>query len=180
MIVYYNPSNGTILGIGYFIDPARDQNYFETNDPLAEQMFLGQEKVIKYYAVIKHGPVKEGFLKLKSSNNSDINNIKNRIIEIKQINSAELTVSQDVTNKTVTISIQPAALAWWELDQFYSNKECIIVACAANNPYVPYWSKSFRYTDLKNEVIIPYTCTDEITFYTTKLFDSYRHEVKPI
>ena len=180
MIVYYNPANGNLLGMSYNIDPAKDQYYFETSDPLAEKIFLGQEKIIKYYAVVRSGPIREGFLKLKHSNNSDINNIKNRIIEIKQIDSAELTVLQDIANKTVTIRVQAAARVWWELDQFYSNKECIIVACALNNPYVPYWSKSLTHEDLLNEVVIPYTSADAITFYTTKLFDSYRHEVKPI
>lgn len=180
MIVYYDPANGNLLGMARVVDPSRNPCYFETNDPLAEKIFLGQEKLIRYYAVVRSGPTREGFLKLKHSNNSDINNIKNRIIEIKQIDSAELTVSQDVANKTVTISIQPAALAWWELDQFYSKKECIIVACAVDNPFVPYWSKSLSHADLQQEVVIPYTCSDNITFYTTKLFDSYRHEVKPI
>jgi len=180
MIVYYDPENGNILGMSYKIDPAKDQYYFETNDPIAEKIFLGQEKISKYYTVVRSGPIREGFLKLKQYDNSDINNIKNRLIEIKQIDSAELTVQQNIANKTVTVSIQPAALAWWELDQFYSKKECIIVACASNNPYIPYWSRSFTYVDLQHEVVIPYTCTDAITFYTTKLFDSYKHEVKPI
>ena len=73
MIVYYNPENGNLLGMSYKIDPAKDQHYFETSDPIAEKIFLGQEKIIKYYAVVRSGPVREGFLKLKHSNNSDIN-----------------------------------------------------------------------------------------------------------
>lgn len=181
MIVYYNPDNGNIAGIGHYVDASRDQHYFETDDPLAEKIFLGQEKLIKYYAVVKHGPIKEGFIKLKSSANSDINNIKNRIIKIEQhTDSAELTVSQNRLTKTVTLSIQPAVRAWWELDQFYSTKKCIIVACALNNPFVPYWSKSFSHADFETDIVIPYTGSDNITFYTTKLFDSYKHEVKLI
>jgi hypothetical protein len=180
MIVYYDPKNGNLMGLSYAVDPSKDQYYFETNDPIAEKIFLGQEKIIKYYAVVRSGPIREGFLKLKQSDNSDINNIKNRLIEIKQIDSAELTVQQNIANKTVTVSIQPAALAWWELDPFYSKKECIISACTLNNPYIPYWSRSLTYEDLQHEVVIPYTCTDSMTFYTTKLFDSYRHEIKLI
>jgi hypothetical protein len=181
MIVYYDPENGNILGMSYKIDPAKTQHYFETHDPVAEKIFLGQEKLIRYYAVVKPGPARQGFLKLKHSNNSDINNIKNRIIKIEQhSDAAELTVTQDVVTKTVTLSIQPSTLAWWELDQFYSKKECIIVACASNNPFVPYWSKSFNYAAFDTNIVIPYTGSDAITFYTTKLFDSYRHEVKPI
>lgn len=181
MIVYYNPVNGNIVGVGHYVDASRDQYYFETEDPVAEKIFLGQEKLIKYYAVIKPGPAKEGFIKLRSSANSDINNIKNRIIEIDQHEDfAELTVTQDTATKTITLSIQPSILAWWEIDQFYSKKECIIVACALNNPFAPYWSKSFSYTDFETDIVIPYTGSDNITFYTTKLFDSYKHEVKPI
>jgi hypothetical protein len=181
MIVYYDPENGNLLGMSYKIDPAKTQHHFETFDPIAEKIFLGQEKITRYYAVVKSGPSRQGFLKLKHSNNSNINNNKNRIVKIKQnLDSAELTVAQDTVTKTVTLSILPSTLAWWELDQFYSKKKCIIVACALNNPFVPYWSKSFSYTDFETGIVIPYTGSDNITFYTTRLFDSYKHEVKPI
>ena len=48
MIVYYNPENGNILGMSAHLDANRLDPYIETTDPLAMDIFLGKEKLLKY------------------------------------------------------------------------------------------------------------------------------------
>jgi hypothetical protein len=178
MIVYYNPEDGSILGMSYVLDQSRNDSYFITDDPIAEKIFLGKEKSIRYCTIVKAGAERQGFIKLKESS-SPTYTIKNRVVEILIGNStADLSVIQDVSKKTVRVEIHPAVIAWWKTDPFYSKKKCVIVACKLKDPYIPYWSKMFSCTDAENEFAINYSGTDDITFYTTKLFDSYQHEIK--
>lgn len=180
MIVYYNPEDGSILGMSYVLDQNRNDSYFITDDPIAEKIFLGKEKSIRYHAVVKAGAGRQGFIKLKDSF-SNAYTIKTRVVEILAGNDiTDLSVIQDKSTKTVRVEIHPAVMAWWRSDPFYSKKKCVIVACKPKDPYVPYWSKLLSCTDDADEFVINYTGTDDVTFYTTKLFDSCQHEIKSI
>lgn len=180
MIVYYDSETGNIKGMSYKIDPNRTENYFETDDPIAEKIFLGQEKSMRYCAVVRQGETKKGFIKLKSLSAIADQSITKRIIQFsKDINSAELTVVQDCTSKKISVKLLESSHVWWATDNQFSLKKLIIVACRENDPYSPLWHCSFTPEDLKNLVVdVPYTGTDNISFYTTRLFDSYRHEIK--
>ena len=180
MIVYYDPLNGNILGLSHKRIPNKTDSHFETDNPIAEKIFLGQEKAIKYIAVVRPGAGQEGFIKLRQPSATAIQTIKDRVIEFpKHGDSAELTIIQDCNLKVVSVKILESSHRWWASDNHYSLKKLIIVACKENDPYVPLWSCEFTPNELNNLTVeIPYKGTDNISFYTTRLFDSYKHEIK--
>lgn len=180
MIVYYDTESGSITGMSYKHDPNRPESYFETVDPIAEKIFLGQEKSIKYVAVVRPGAGKEGFIKLRQPSATSIQSIKDRVIQIsKNTDYAELTVIQDCTLKTISVKLLEASHKWWATDNHYSLKKLVIVACKENDPYTPLWHCEFSPEDLINLIVeVSYKGTDNISFYTTRLFDSYKHEIK--
>lgn len=177
MIVYYNPENGNLLGMSYKIDPAKDQHYFETSDPIAEKIFLGKEKSIRFYVIINGS---SGYIKLKDGNVSANQTIKQQVIQIpKGSEVARLSIFQNVNEKTITVNISAASYKWWSTDSDYSLKKIQLVACKLNDPYTPSWVRVLELNDLESLTTeFNYTGTDNITFYTTKLFDSYNHEIK--
>jgi hypothetical protein len=180
MIVYYDPENGSILGMSHVLDQNRSDSYFVTDDPIAEKIFLGKEKSVKYYAGVIAGSDRQGFIKPKSSSLNEYN-IKTRVIEIPIGNDcADLSIIQNTVKKTIEIKVRPNVMSWWKSDPFYSTKKCVIVACKIKDPYIPYWSKTLSCFDEEQEFMIDYTGVDDITFYTTKLFDSYQHEIKSV
>ncbi len=178
MIVYYDPNNGNILGLAYKLVPGREESYFESDSPIAEQIFLGKEKVVRYYAVVRSDGC---YIKQRTQSAIVAQSIKSRVIKFdNNLEKAEVTVIQDVATKTVKVTIIKSSLEWWKSDSQYSHKKLNIVACKKNNPYLPIWHCDLDPTDLASGSIdIDYTGTDDLTFYTTKLFDSYKHEVKP-
>ena len=180
MIVYYNPTDGNILGLSYKRIPNKTDSHFETDDPIAEKIFLGQEKAIKYVAVIRPGAGQEGFIKLRQPSATAIQTIRDRVIKfLKDIDYAELTIVQDCNSKVVSVKMLESSHKWWATDSYYSLKKLVIVACKENDPYAPLWHCEFSPEDLINlSADITYTGTDNISFYTTRLFDSYKHEIK--
>ncbi len=178
MIVYYDPNNGNILGLSHKLVSVRQDSYFETDSPIAEQIFLGKEKAIRYYAVVRPDG---SYIKQRTQSSIVTQSIKSRVIKFdNNLEKAEVTVIQDVTAKTVQVAIIKSSLEWWKSDSQYSHKKLNIVACKKNNPYLPIWHHDLDPTDLASgSVDIDYTGTDDLTFYTTKLFDSYKHEIKP-
>lgn len=176
MIVYYDPNNGNILGMSYKVIPGRN-NYFETDSPIAEKIFLGQEKSIRYHVVVRP----EGsYIKLKQSTSLASSSIKTRIIPFSlALEHAEVVLEQDIALKKVSVRMLESSFNWWKTDVQYSLKKMHIVACKKNNPYLPMWHIDLAPDDIESLIYeIDYTGSDDITFYTTQLFDSYKHEIK--
>ena len=178
MIIYYDPETNNMLGMSYVVDQNRGQSYFETDDPIAEKIFLGQEKISKYCIKVSPGAVKNGQLVLRSSS-VNAADAKGKITEIKQgTGLSEAIIIQDISTKTVSIKIAEEALAWWQSDPYYSKKSFSLVACKKGDPYIPYWYKTISHTDDVSNLIVNYTCSDDITFYAPAIFGSYHYEIK--
>lgn len=178
MIVYYNPKNGNIMGLSHKVIPGGSPDYFETDSPIAEKIFLGHEKAIKYYAVIREDG---GYIKLRNQTESKTQTIRSKIIPFVQgLDFAELTVEQNVALKKISVKIVESSLSWWKTDSQYSLKKINIVACKKDNIYLPMWQIELGQDDLESlSFEMSYESSDDITFYTTQLFDSYKHEIKP-
>lgn len=177
MIVYYNPTTFEIKGMSYKIEPNRADSFFETDDPLAKKIFLGQEKIMKYIAVIIPGG-RRGVIKPKPSKTSVVVTVNDRLYKIPQhANNAEVIVNQNKQTKTIKLTILEDSKKWWTTDPSVSSKKLYLVACLGN-PYKPLWTKTFE-PDTVNE-IINYRGTDEFVLYTPNPFYTYLHEVTPI
>lgn len=177
MIVYYHPVDKSIKGMSHCLLPENNFPFFETDDPIAEKIFFGKEKSIRYCVIINGST---GYIKLKDGNVPVDQTVKQRVIQIpKNLNFAELSIFQNTDQKTITVNISESSYKWWSTDSEYSLKKIQLVACKFNDPYTPSWIKVLELKDLEFLTTeFNYTGTDNITFYTTKLFDSYNHEIK--
>lgn len=176
MIVYYNSDTFAITGISGKLDSNRKESYFETEDPLAEQIFLGKEKVLKYI-VEPHLGTTKGVIKLKPSKDAALFRVSDKVYKIpKNQNSAEIVLKQNKENKIVYILLQENSKNWWSNDPIYKLRKLYIVA-TLHDPYKPLWIKTFSVDDFNNDVKFNYQGTDNLTFYTPKIFSSYSHEI---
>jgi hypothetical protein len=180
MIVYYNPENGNILGMSGILDTNRTDPYIETDDPLAMDIFLGKEKLLKYKVIVSASPNK-GFIQSKASNNTAVVSIRDRVYLIDKNNEkADIRLAQHSLDKTVEITIEESVYYWWQQDSNLKNKKLYIAACLDQDPYLVLWSKSLSHEDFKDfKIKFDYLGNDQYCFYTNKIFKSYYHEIKP-
>lgn len=176
MIVYYNPESFLITGMSPGLNSLLTDPYFETDDPLALDIFLGKEKVLKYIVNVSPGS-KRGIIKLKPVKGVVAEPASNRAYKIpKTTNATELKLLQNSLNKTIEIKLFEDSKNWWREDPVYKEKKIYIVA-TLGDAYKPLWTKTFTPNDFDNEIKFNYQGTDNITFYTPKLFYSYSHEI---
>jgi hypothetical protein len=178
MIVYYNPENGNILGMSAQLDASRLDPYIETTDPLAMDIFLGKEKLLKYKIIIGIS-ANTGFIQLKTSTNTNVISIKDKIYLIGREHNPEINIVQDTTNKFVQIFISELSLCWWEQDSNFKHRGLYLAACLGQDPYNILWTKAFSQNDFKDRTLtFSYTGRDQFCFYTNKIFKSYNYEIK--
>lgn len=178
MIVYYNPENGSILGMSAQIDTNRIEPYIETDDPLAMDIFLGKEKSLKY-KIITGTTANTGFIQPKSVTSTNVVSIKDRIYLIDKDTDPEINIVQNVINKIVDISISELSLCWWEQDSNFKHRGLYLAACIGQDPYAILWTKAFSQSDFKDRKLsFSYTGGNQFCFYTNKIFKSYNHEIK--
>ena len=181
MIVYYSPETGNILGLSYIQDKNRTDAWFETTDPLAEKLFKGEEKAVKY---------KVEFAGIDSLVPSIVSRVKNtgnivisprdRIVLVPYENTSskdlDVKLIQNIKNKTVDVVLLETSRNHW-LNESASNKRSFyIVACNGPDPYSVAWSKEISLTDFDSLTYqIKYQGSDRIRFFTTKLFKTLAH-----
>ncbi len=175
MIVYYDPETFEIRGLSRQKDLQIKFPCFETDDPIAEKIFLGQEKILKYAVVVRPGS-NRGVIKLRLNKNSTVIPISDRIYKVPKDNQpAEIIIKQCKDNKTIEVRTVSDSMNWWKEDPLYSNKQLMLIACLGNNPYKPLWIKSFSNNELESSVSFSYQGRDDFTIYTPKLFYTYSH-----
>jgi hypothetical protein len=179
MIVYYDEETGLISGLSQKIIEGRNETYIETSDPIADKIFLGQEKVSKYKVVIRGTINRKGFL-VPRNTLSPIKLIKNKIYLIEESNlTSEIKIYQDTCLKIIRIIINSPALVWWKNDNYFSKKSIFVTACKHNDPYFPLWTKAVYADDFNNGFYeFSYTGSSDFCFYTDKFFESYSYEIK--
>ena len=181
MIVYYDPVTFDIKGMSYSIDSNRQEPYVRTEDPLAEKIFLGQEKSIKYIVVVNPGPAQRGIIKPRPSKNVTVVSISDTVHKIsKDTEFAEVTVLQSTSSKLIKVTMSSDLLEWWKLDPNYSKRNLHITACSNSDPYKPMWTRSISPDRFSTDSTFNYTGDDNFVLYTVKLFDGYKHEITSI
>jgi hypothetical protein len=180
VIVYYDPATGFITGLSYKLIESRHESYIETDDPIAELIFLGKEKISKYKAVLRNKETKKGVLIFKDSNGKKINPINNRVHRITGNNkSAEICLLHNKEEKTFLLTIEPSSLSWWKEDSYYNKKTIYLVAAFNNDPSIPLWTKVISVNDLVDcKISFKYSGTDNFSLFTDKFFETYSYEIK--
>lgn len=181
MIVYYDPISFAITGMSPSIDVNRQGPYFETDDPLALKIFLGQEKSLKYIAVVRPGMKNKGLIKLKPLVNSSSIPMTDIVFKIPKTDIfSELNILQNISSKTISITLLNDSLEWWKSDPTYSLHYIHLTACTNEDPYKPLWTRSIKASEFDLNSVFNYQGTDEFVLYTVRLFDSYNHEITSI
>jgi hypothetical protein len=179
MIVYYDISTGFITGMSPSVIDSRNEPYANVNDSVAEQIFLGKEKISKYKVVLKNKETKQGFLVLKESISKQISSVKDRVYQIKYNDDAEIKVINDSKNKVLQIYIKPNAKSWWEDHPVNNLKSLYIVATKESDPSLPLWSIAIPSEKFINNFYnYQYSGTSSFSIYTDKFFNSYSYETK--
>lgn len=177
MIVYYQPDNFSITGISFIEDPDRTDPFIVTTDLIAENIFLGKEKVLDYQVMLSPKNKSLGFLKRKVNINKS-KNINERFYIIPNSNlTTEFKIVQNIKEKTLKITLDTPAGIWWDNNPLY--KESIdLAACVRYDLYQPFWTTVILSQELlKGDLIIPYTGTDNFCLFTEKIFETYSHEI---
>jgi hypothetical protein len=178
MIIYYDQVSGNITRMAYMQVPGVDDNFFETDDPIAEDIFLRRKKSMQYQIAVEPGAFGKPKIVPRVSKVLEAN--RSRLVKVlKNYNSpAELHICQDIAEKKITVTLLKESLSWWIGKRVES--KIYLTACKDSDPYKPLWSHVVNHADIDNQLSysIDYTGSDDITFFTTGLFNTYNHEVK--
>jgi hypothetical protein len=179
MIVYYNPENGSIVGMSGILDVNRIDPYIETGDQLAMDIFLGKEKLLRYRVIVGAAP-NTGFIQLKTTSKPTAISIKDRVHLINESKeNSDIVVTQNTLDKTVQITIEESMFYWWQQDGNIKHKKIYLAACLDQDPYSVLWSKALSPKDFNNQTTkFDYLGSNQYCFYTNKIFKNYHHEIK--
>ncbi len=175
MRVYYDQTTLQITGLSFYPSPSSDP-FFETEDPIVEQIFLGKVKIANYKIVL----TAEGTPIIKSRESQLLSAIPpdQRICRIdKDNNQLDLHIVQNSNSKLITVYITQWAFKSWETEEL-SNRKIYLIACRNQDPYNPLWAKMITKDEMSSLIFsTSYEGSDDITFFTPKLFNSYSHEI---
>ena len=179
MIVYYNPTDGNIVGMSGILDSNRTDPYINTDDQLAMDIFLGKEKLLRYKVIVGAAP-NTGFIQLKTTSNVTTVSIKDRVHLINENKEdSDVVITQNILDKTVQVTIDERMFYWWQQDSNFKHKKLYLAACLDKDPYLILWSKALTHKDFNNQIAkFDYLGNNNFCFYTNKIFKSYNHEIK--
>lgn len=175
MIVYYDPTSLAITGLSYKLNPAQTYPYIETEDPIAEDLFLGKDKILNYNVLVRNAEQRIGFIKKKGhiSRGSSINErfylvpFENR--------SAEVKIVQDKSRKTIRVSLTESAREWWSTEKD-KHDTIAFYACEPYDLYRPLWLTTLTPDQMLESTVFDYQGKDNFCLFTKKIFESYSHE----
>jgi hypothetical protein len=103
--------------------------------------------------------------------------VNEKVYLISQKNKdADVVLLQDKQSKVITVSIKPESYSWWIHN---NDKKIFIAACLGNDPFNVSWTVSITQVEFNNySMSVNYIGLDNLSFYTTKIFNEYYHEIK--
>lgn len=175
MIVYYNPVSLFITGMSYKLNPMQTDPYIETDDPIAENIFLGKDKIINYSVLVRNPEQHIGFIKKKGQVNRGSSITEKFYLIPFENSSQEVIIVQDASKKTVTVSLSESAREWW-LTEKDKHDTITFYACELYDLYRPLWVVTLTPDQLLESPVFDYQGKDAFCLFTKKIFESYSHE----
>jgi hypothetical protein len=169
--LYYDKDTGAIKAISPVLDSSISDPYIKIHPDLGQDFYSGK-KHTHQYAVNYRGELCE------KHNPGKQNSSDNRIYCIPYCSDSqsEFLLEQNCTNKSIKLSLTPEASAWWQNNNCFGQTHYFIVACPPQDPYFYYWTFVFEISQLiKGSVIYHYQGSDNLSFFTRKIFESYCH-----
>lgn len=177
--IYYR-KDCEITIVSPVIDAGTTDAFIEVADDLADKFLVGTSHPSEYCVIPDPRLPGGGILKEK---NPPVPvrppmpiSEKVYLVPIHSID-AEFVIKQYTKSKTIEIYLTAEAEQWWKDNDFLNRKEIYLIACVPADPHLVLWEWFFKCTDLGTTPIVKsYTGTDQIRFYTRKIFKSYSHE----
>jgi hypothetical protein len=176
--IYYERTTGEIK----IITPAKEETsefpYIEVEDSDAEHIHSGKETAAMYYVkpMSRTYPVGKIVRKDKATLNWTSINDWLYLVPHEEPPVTEFKITQDVVNKTITISLGKQARIVWASRDFFKKSHFPIAACSGPDPHNLAWVKIFESRELLDDIKFKYTGSDDIRIFTHRFFDCYYHE----
>ena len=176
--VYYERTTGEIK----IISPAKEEDsehpYIEVEDTDVDHIHSGKETTAMYYVkpMSRMYPVGKIIRKDKATLNWTSINDWLYLVPKEEPPLVEFKITQDITRKTITISLGKNARILWASRDFFKKTHFPITACFSADPHNLAWSKVFETRELLDDIKFKYTGSDDIRFYSHRFFDCYYHE----
>ena len=154
-------------------------NYILIDDDLAEQFHSHELNFSQFLISVSSPANRQGKLVSRyQSTRNWTNSVYNKMILIpRNINSADLTISQNTIDKTITISVSKTSRLLLEANNLYQRPIIDFAACLTQDPHTPCEVWTLDASELiTNDVTITYSCQDDVYIYTEKIFETYSHE----
>ena len=176
--VYYDSGTRQIKIISPVKETSAEYPYVEIEDADIEDIFFGRANIIDARVVVNSKTSTVGKIEMVKKVQRDWRSINDWIYLIPKEHGYEdeFVVKQDLTNKTITLTLTPTVKEWWKENNFFQRKEFIIAACADKDPHLMLWYKVVDSEALLNNIEFEYTGEDDLYFFTHRFFENYRHE----
>ena len=171
--LYHRPDDGGILLIAHHLEPTNPNPYIEIDDSIAADFFSAKLHMYDF-AVTAEGTLKSLYVETENPMF-----ISEKVFAVPRTvdQNADLIIQQNVKNKQLIVTVSQTGLELAQMNRFQNQGHCVLVACVPSDPHLYQWHWSIQITDLYDSpVIYHYTGSDQIQFYTKKIFRSYAHE----
>lgn len=178
--VYYQNPDGNITMVAPAIEVGAADPFIEISDELGTQFLKGLVHPSDYYVVPDATLPGGGIIKVKNVSivSTSPLTIHDRVYLIPlDATDAEFTLLQNSVLKTIEVVLNPAADVWWKANDFFNREEIYLIACVPTDPHLILWQWFIKSSDLGTTPLVKsYSGSDQIRFYTRKIFKSYLHE----
>lgn len=178
--VYYQNPDGDIVMVAPIIDVGAVDPFIEVSDDLGTQFLEGSIHPRDYYVIPDATLPSGGIIKVKNvaTGSTSPLTIHDRVYLVPvDSNNAEFIVTQNINLKTIAVVLNAEADAWWRTNNFFNRDEIYLIACVPTDPHLILWQWFIKSADLSTVPLVKtYTGSDQMRFYTRKIFKSYSHE----
>ena len=179
----YFTDDGTVTKILNYLDDTETHIIVEYDD--VEDILSGKNSVLNYI-VIFNNETSTYELKKRLSNNVFIPNISDTIHELskKPIQNPDLTVIQDIPNKKWILKLSSLLSQQIITQRLSINAPVNVSITAQGDPHVLHRILTVKIDDIAKSpdgfslgFIDSYECSTQLSLYTVKKLQSYKHEV---
>ena len=171
--IHYHSDTGRITSISPMVDTSSADPFIEVDDQLGNEFLSGTKHPHQYLVTYR------GELRAKFETSTQLNHVpvQERIHAIPKLSNGDFMLKQNTVGKTVEINLNSAARDWWKSNKYFGQTHYFVVACCPTDPHLVLWSWMFETSRLAaGSITYQYQGTDNIQFYTRKIFESYSHE----
>lgn len=173
--IYYTSNNGDISMISPVLDSTTTDPYITVSDEEGNQFVSGELLTHDYFIVPDLKIIKK---KHRPTFNQPRMLSSNKIYSVPLSSHKEdFSIVQHFESKTIQVSLSKQSASWWKENNFFNQPTVYLIACVPNDPHLILWDWVIPSNQLSEIPLVHfYETSDQIRFYTRKIFESYSHE----